>query len=277
MSVTIYQEEIHLASRLAREAGAIIMEVYATEFAVAFKGRNDPVTEADQRANELIVDGLSSAFPKDSIVAEETADRSGALNHGRVWYIDPLDGTKDFIARNGEFCVMIGLAVDGLAQLGLVYGPAEQVLFAGVTDQFAWKETAGSRIPLSVSNVSRPEELRLVVSRSHPSSLIDDFRNQSGITRELRCGSVGLKVGLIASNQADVYIEPSRLSSAWDACGPEAILRGAGGRFTDMAGQTMLYGGTDLRNRKGLVATNAVCHELVLTSLKSLSRDARLL
>jgi 3'(2'), 5'-bisphosphate nucleotidase len=273
MSVTIHQEEIHLASRLAREAGSIIMEIYATEFTVSFKGRNDPVTEADKRANELIVEGLHNAFPDDGIVAEETSDRSASTRPGRVWYIDPLDGTRDFVAKNGEFCVMIGLAVDGLAQLGLVYGPTEHVLFAGVTDQFAWKETGGSRIPLSVSNVSRPEELRLVVSRSHPSSLIDDFRNQSGITRELRCGSVGLKVGLIASNQADVYIEPSRLSSAWDACGPEAILRGAGGRFTDMAGQTMIYGGTDLRNRKGLVATNGACHELVLTSLKSLSHE----
>ena len=277
MSVTIYQEEIHVASRLAREAGAIIMQIYATEFAVAFKGRNDPVTEADKRANELIVDGLSRAFPKDSIVAEETEDQSGALNHGRVWYIDPLDGTRDFVAKNGEFCVMIGLAVDGLARLGLVYGPVEQVLFAGVTDQFAWKETGSSRIPLSVSNVSRLEELRLVVSRSHPSSLIDDFRHRTGITRELRCGSVGLKVGLIASNQADVYIEPSRLSSAWDACGPEAIVRGAGGRFTDMAGQAMIYGGNDLRNQKGLVATNAACHELVLASLRPLVHDATLL
>src|SRR6266496_4036834 len=135
-----WQNEIETASRLAREAGRTIMEIYATDFAVTFKGRNDPVTEADKRANELIVEGLRTAFPHDSIVAEETADRSGALNHGRVWYVDPMDGTKDFISKNGEFCVMIGLAIDGRAQMGVVYGPVEKVLFAGVTDQFAWKE-----------------------------------------------------------------------------------------------------------------------------------------
>jgi len=116
-----WQHEIEVASCLAREAGAAIMDVYATSFAVAYKGPSDPVTEADKRANELIVAGILNAFPKDSIVAEETSDRSGALKEGRVWYIDPLDGTRDFIKKNGEFCVMIGLAVDGQAQLGVVY------------------------------------------------------------------------------------------------------------------------------------------------------------
>lgn len=276
--MTEWQHEIDVASRLAREAGAIIMAVYATEFAVSFKGRNDPVTEADKRANELIVEGLRKEFPDDGIVAEETPDRSGARHVGRVWYIDPLDGTRDFVKKNGEFCVMIGLAIDGQAQLGVVYGPVQKVLFAGVLDQAAWKEEDnGSRVPLSVSKISKPEELRLVVSRSHRSSLIDEFRGRIGITQELCCGSVGLKIGMIASNLADVYIETSSLSSAWDACGPEAILRGAGGRFTDIAGNAMLYGGLELRNRRGLVATNGACHDLVIETLAPLARQANLL
>jgi 3'(2'), 5'-bisphosphate nucleotidase len=272
-----WQHEIQLASHLAREAGAAIMDVYATSFVVAYKGPDDPVTEADKRANELIVGGIRNDFPKDSIVAEETSDRSGALKEGRVWYIDPLDGTRDFIKKNGEFCVMIGLAVDGEAQLGVVYGPVEQVLFVGIADQTAWKELNGARTTLSVSNVTRPEELRLVVSRSHRSGLIDEFRSRTGIAREISCGSVGLKVGLLAERKADIYIETSRLSSAWDACGPEAILRGAGGRFTDMTGKTMHYGGHDLHNQSGLVATNGACHDFVITNLAVLARQAHLL
>jgi 3'(2'), 5'-bisphosphate nucleotidase len=272
-----WQYEIDVASRLAREAGAIIMAIYATEFAVSFKGRNDPVTEADKRANELIVEGLRKEFPDDGIVAEETSDRSGARHAGRVWYIDPLDGTRDFVKKNGEFCVMIGLSVDGRAQLGVVYGPVQKVLFAGISDQAAWKEEDdGSRMPLTVSKISEPQNLRLVVSRSHRSSLIDEFRSRVGITQELRCGSVGLKIGMIASNLADVYIETSSLSSAWDACGPEAILRGARGKFTDMAGNAMLYGGPELRNRRGLVATNGPCHDLVIETLAPLARHANL-
>jgi 3'(2'), 5'-bisphosphate nucleotidase len=261
------QHEIEVASRLAREAGTAIMDVYATSFAVSYKGPNDPVTEADKRANEVVVDGIRNAFPKDSIVAEETSDRSGALNKGRVWYIDPLDGTREFIKKNGEFCVMIGLAVDGQAQLGVVYGPVEQVLFVGITDQTAWKELNGARTTLSVSNVTTPKELRLAVSRSHRSALIDEFRTRTGIVREIRYGSVGLKVGLVAERKADVYIETSGISSAWDTCGPEAILRGAGGHFTDMIGKPLQYGGHDLHNRHGLVATNGACHDFVITNL----------
>jgi len=271
-----WQHEIEVASCLAREAGAAIMDVYATSFAVAYKGPSDPVTEADKRANELIVDGIRNAFPKDSIVAEETSDRSGALNEGRVWYIDPLDGTREFIKKNGEFCVMIGLAVDGQAQLGVVYGPVEQVLFVGIADQAAWKEFNGARTTLSVSNVTRAEELRLVVSRSHRSALVDDFRTRTGIVHEIRYGSVGLKVGLLAEGKADVYIETSSLSSAWDACGPEAIVRGAGGHFTDMIAKTLHYGGRDLHNQRGLVATNGACHDFVITNLAPLARQAHL-
>jgi len=152
----------------------------------------------------------------------------------------------------------------------------EQVLFVGIADQAAWKEFNGARTTLSVSNVTRAEELRLVVSRSHRSALVDDFRTRTGIVHEIRYGSVGLKVGLLAEGKADVYIETSSLSSAWDACGPEAIVRGAGGRFTDMIGKTLHYGGRDLHNQRGLVATNGACHDFVITNLAPLAREAQL-
>jgi 3'(2'), 5'-bisphosphate nucleotidase len=273
----MWQQEIDIASRLAREAGDIILKVYETAFAVSFKGPNDPVTEADKGANDLIVDGLRKAFPQDGVVAEETPDRSDALHQGRVWYVDPLDGTRDFIARNGEFCVMIGLAVDGQAQIGVVYSPVEQVLYGGVTDQTAWKEAGGVRTTLNVSSYSDPQELRLVVSRSHRHPVVDQLKSRVGIRQELRRGSVGLKIGMLAERLADVYIETSTQSSAWDACGPEAILRGAGGRFTDIAGNTIVYGGPELRNRRGLVGSNGRCHDFVLAALQPLARDANLL
>jgi 3'(2'), 5'-bisphosphate nucleotidase len=273
----VWQQELEVASRLAYAAGAIIMQVYATNFAVSFKGPNDPVTEADRRANDLIVEGLRKEFPQDGIVAEETADRSGALHRGRIWYIDPLDGTRDFIAKNGEFCVMVGLAENGLARIGVVYSPVEKLLFGGIADETAWSEHNGAREPLSVSSLSNPQDLRLVVSRSHRHPIIDSVRAHLGLLHEMSFGSVGLKIGLIARQMADVYIEPSSLSSAWDACGPEAILRGAGGRFTDMLGNSLRYGGENLRNQKGLVASNSVCHDRVIAVLRPLAQDAKLL
>ncbi len=96
---------------------------------------------------------------------------------------------------------------------------------------------------------------------------MDEMRTRIGISHERQCGSVGLKIGLIAAAEADVYVDPSGFTSAWDICGAEAILRGAGGRLTDLTGQPIVYGIGDLRNRKGLVATNGACHEHLLAAI----------
>ena len=107
--MTNWSDEIRIASTLARQAGEVIMNIYKKDFSVSYKGTNDPVTEADQLANTLIVKGLMTAFPDDHVVAEESPLPLEAQTTGRVWYVDPLDGTKEFISRNGEFSIMIGL------------------------------------------------------------------------------------------------------------------------------------------------------------------------
>jgi 3'(2'), 5'-bisphosphate nucleotidase len=256
--------EIAEAARIARQAGAILMDIYGTEFAVAYKAEADPVTEADTKANAYIVDQLRQAFPGDGIVAEETEDNSDALKGGRCWYVDPLDGTKEFVARNGEFSVMLGLAIDGVATAGVVYRPDNDKLYSGVVGDGAHVEQRGKRRALEVSSVADPSDLRLVVSRSHRNTAVGEVVTQLGIAQETTMGSVGLKAGLIAEQGADLYVHISDKSSAWDACGPEAVLRAAGGRFTDLAGNAYRYGGTDLRNRSGILACNAAAFDAVL-------------
>ncbi|MFK7989878.1 MAG: 3'(2'),5'-bisphosphate nucleotidase CysQ, partial [Sandaracinaceae bacterium] len=248
--------ELVEAVKLAREAGAILMEVYATDFDVEYKGEQNPVTVADRRANEHLVSRLREAFPHDGVVAEETADTSDALRRGRCWYIDPLDGTKEFIKKNGEFSVMIGLAIDGEARLGVVYKPVDDTLYRGVVGDSAFREVGAKTYALGVTKTSVKEELRLVVSRSHRSEATGEFVDKVGIQNETKSGSVGLKVGLIAQRDADLYLHLSEHSWAWDACAPEAILRAAGGRFTDLAGDAFEYGGEDLRNSRGILACN---------------------
>ncbi len=256
--------EIAEASRIARQAGAILMDIYGTDFDVAYKAAADPVTEADTKANAYIVGELKRAFPEDGIVAEETEDHSDALEGGRCWYVDPLDGTKEFVARNGEFSVMLGLAIDGVATAGIVYQPETDKLYSGVVGSGAYLEERGERRALEVSNVADPSSLKLVVSRSHHNQAVDQVVTQLGITRKTTSGSVGLKAGLIAERKADLYVHISDRSSAWDACGPEAVLRAAGGRFTDLAGRSYRYGGTDMRNRSGILACNAAAYDAVL-------------
>ena len=273
--MTDFTRELDEAARLARAAGTLLMKIYATDFVVAYKGPNDPVTEADKQANALLVTGLRGLFPDDGVVAEESADNSDALRKGRVWYVDPLDGTSDFVLKNGEFSVMVGLAVNGVAHAGVVYRPAGDVLFAGIADQEAWVEEQGRRRPLRVSAKAEPSGLRLVMSRSHRHPLTDAIRKRLGTDKEIVLGSVGLKVGAIAMQQADLYLDLSGFTKAWDSCGPEAILRGAGGRMTDLAGTPLAYGGKELRNMRGLVASNGACHDRVIEAIAPIAREAK--
>jgi len=268
--------ELNEATRIAREAGKILMGIYATEFGVAYKGATDPVTDADTAANAFIVAELEKLFPLDGIVAEETADRSGAVGKSRCWYVDPLDGTKEFIAKNGEFSVMIGLAIEGRAELGVVFQAAHDKLYAGVVGAGATLTRGGESRSLHVSEIADPKDLKLVVSRSHRDKATDALVTRLGITDERPSGSVGIKVGLIAEREADLYIHPSNKSSRWDACAPDAILRAAGGVFLDLAGEPYRYDAIQIPNERGIFACNAACAPKVLEAAREAARSAGL-
>ncbi len=270
------ERELREAAQAARDAGQILLDVYATDFSVTLKGVADPVTRADELSNALLVERLRSLFPNDAIVAEEGHDDRDTARRSRCWYVDPLDGTKEFIAKNGEFSVMIGLAIEGVAMLGVVYQPTADKLYTGIVGQRASLEHAGRTEELRVSERADPAEARLVVSRSHRGKSIDTFVERLGICHEEPSGSVGLKIGLLAEKQADLYVHPSDRSSAWDACAPDAILRAAGGRFTDCTGAPFRYGLTELRNTRGILATNAALFELVVPVARDVAREAGL-
>ncbi len=266
-------EELSVAVELARQAGQIVMDVYRTDFAVAYKGKDDPVTEADRQANDLIVKGLKAAFPRDIVVAEESPLPEALVPSGRIWYVDPLDGTKDFIARNGEFSVMIGLAVNGHAQLGAVYRPDGDVLYAGIVGSEAWMEQGGLRTTLVIEPNDSDRPLILTVSRSHRHPLVEKIGQTIGAGDEIPLGSVGLKIGLIARGEADVYLEPGPYTKRWDSCAPEAILRAAGGTLTTILGHPLSYGGRRLANTQGLLASNGVCHERVVQAVRPVAAE----
>ena len=265
-----WSREIDIASTLARKAGQVIMRVYEENFEIMFKGINDPVTPADQQANAIIVEGLKNHFPQDYIVAEETPFSPAPLTTDRVWYVDPLDGTKEFIARNGEFSTMIGLTIGGRTKLGIVFWPSRDHLYAGITDATAWMEHNGIRQKLNVFQSKDPPRISLVTSRSHRSPVLSALQQNLPIREERRMGSVGLKIAHIAQGKADVYIEPSPFTKAWDACAPEAILRGAGGCFTDIHGELLQYGLDNFRNLHGLVGSTPDCHQRVIDALTGL-------
>ncbi len=256
-----YARELEIASQLARRAGAVILDHYAGSVEIDYKDgdRSNPVTSADRDANALIVEGLREAFPDDGILAEESPDSQQRRQHRRLWCVDPLDGTQEFIKRNGEFVVMIGLATDGEARAGVVYQPTEDELFWGAAG-VAMMERGSERTPLAPGSQSDPTRARLIISRSHRSSTVDRVARELGSSVEIPCGSVGLKASRVARGIADVYVSTSTRTHEWDACAPEAILRAAGGIFTDGAGDPLRYNKDETNTPRGMLATNGPLH-----------------
>ncbi len=265
-----FRQEIDTAIRLVLQGGEIALKYYASDIHVDYKGIDDPVTQADKDINALIVEGLRATFPQDAILAEESADEpEKRLGKRRLWCVDPLDGTKEFTEHVDQWCSMIGLAVAGMATVGVVYSAPKRLLLVGVTSEGAWVWQEGRDwYPLSVSDVQDPREATIAVSRSHRSDKLDAIKRVLGIKREIRHGSVGMKIALLAMQQADLYIHPTPGTKEWDLCAPEAILRAAGGEMTDMYGRPLRYNQPDPRNPYGLIASNGYLHAQALEAVQ---------
>jgi 3'(2'), 5'-bisphosphate nucleotidase len=256
-------------------AAAEIMSVYATPFAVDYKGKDDPVTVADRAANGLVCDAIARDFPGIPIVSEENdpATFAAGLRSSEAFFVDPLDGTREFVAKNGEFCVMIGLTRGGRAVAGVIVCPALGRSFAGSVGVGAIEIAKdGSRRPVRVSSTAALTDARVVVSRSRRTQTIDIVQQHMGVREVLEMGSAGVKAARVACGEAEVYVQPGPAGKRWDACAPDAIVCAAGGMFTDAQGVPIDYASGELENSGGMVATNGRLHDAVLAKVKR--RDA---
>ena len=265
--------ELVAALELARAAGVEVMKLRGGELGVEMKLGNEPVTVADKRASELIVAGLKARFPHDPIVSEEVPTTEATLAAQRIWLVDPIDGTKDFIRGSDGFSVMIGLARGGRPVLGVVHQPALDRTFFATPDGGAHVLAADGVQPLAVSDVAVASDARLVASASHRSADIDRVKQTLGIANEQNVGSVGVKLCLIAMGVRDLYVNPATKTKVWDTCGPEAILTRAGGTLSDLFGDPIDYG--ELRQPRGLVASNGRVHAEVIAKLSPLFEPLR--
>ena len=226
--------------RLALAAGARIMEFYeGPAFAVRAKLDASPVSEADEAADALISDGLRAAFPDIPLVTEEQADTHATT--GRSFLIvDPLDGTKEFVQRRGDFTVNIAYVEDGVPLRGVVYAPAQGRLFytmpsgRAVEEVAPFGETAGVTRPIGVNATPDNRALMVVASKSHRDQATDDYIGRYGV-RDMTSAGSSLKFCLVATGEADLYPRLGR-TMEWDTAAGDAVLRGAGGevvRFDD--------------------------------------------
>jgi 3'(2'), 5'-bisphosphate nucleotidase len=261
------QKALGVAVQLARRAGEVILRYFRTDLEVQRKTEDEPVTRADHEAQAVIIEGLFQHFPDYGVLAEEKADQLSWSQFRRSWVIDPLDGTKDFIAVREGFSVMIGLLEDFQPILGVIYQPVTGLTFQAMRGEGSVMVRDGQEMRLCTATEDRVAHLRLVASKSHRTPIIDDLKQSLGITDEQNVGSVGLKISLIARAERDLYLNPQGHSKLWDACAPEIILAEAGGRMTDLYGDPIRYDPQEIRLNRGIVASNGRSHQAVLSAI----------
>jgi 3'(2'), 5'-bisphosphate nucleotidase len=239
---------LDIARRAAFAAGEAIMAVYAQDFDVRQKLDKTPVTEADLAAERVIVKILQAAFPDIPIVSEEMVDAEGLPPAAsRFWVVDPLDGTREFVAKNDEFSVCIGLVEDGRPVLGVLHGPAVGLTYAANGPDTATRQRRGGAIEPIRARTASPDGFVVVHSRSHENSRrIGEFLQNFSVLERRKCGSA-LKFGLIAAGEADLYPRFGT-TMEWDTAAGQAILEAAGGRVETMSGEPLTYGKPGLKN-----------------------------
>lgn len=229
------------------DAGAEILRIYATDFAVAAKGDASPVTEADQAAEAIILKGLVELAPNIPIVAEEEAAAGRVPAATRTFFlVDPLDGTKEFISRNGEFTVNIALIEDGAPTAGAVYAPALGRIYWGSQGEGSYMAdvTDGELGPAQPIEVrTAPAAITAIGSRSHGGAETDAYLKAFTVAEFKPAGS-SLKFCLLACGEADIYPRMGR-TMEWDTAAGDAVLRAAGGRVETLGGQPLVYGKRD--------------------------------
>jgi 3'(2'), 5'-bisphosphate nucleotidase len=233
---------LDIALRAGLAAGEAIMRIYAQDFDIREKTDRTPVTAADLAAERIIVAMLEAAYPDIPILAEERCEAEGLPPSApRFWAVDPLDGTREFIARNDEFAVCIGLVEAGRPVLGVVHGPAKRLTYAACGPGTATRRR-DARDPEPISaRAPAADGLVVVHSRSHENSRrLAEFLADYPVKERIKCGSA-LKFGVLAAGEADLYPRFGT-TMEWDTAAGQAILEAAGGRVETRAGTALAYG-----------------------------------
>lgn len=241
---------------LVRDAGRAILEVYATAFDVQEKNDHSPLTVADTRSHDIIAQGLTARYPDIPVLSEEgaTIPYSERKNWSYFWLVDPLDGTKEFVQRNGEFTVNIALIEEHRPIVGVIFVPVLDVLYIADVESGAWQITANHRRPLQMQAPPRDMPIRALKSRSRSAPWLEKLL--SGLPAyDVTTKGSALKFCDMASGDADLY---ARLDTTWewDTAAGQAIVTAAGGVVVDPTGQPLTYNKSHLENGPFLVASS---------------------
>ena len=259
----MWDTELRIARELAIKAGEEIMKIYEKDFSdtIEYKGDESPLTQADKASNAVIVSALREEFPTYAILSEEEKDNKERLNNPLCFIVDPLDGTKEFIKRNGQFTVNIALSNNHKTVMGVIYVPVTKELYYASEGDGAYLEKADGTVSrLHVSDVKETSELRAVVSLSHSCKEMTELLEKYNITNLKSMGS-SLKGCLVAKGEADIYFRHNP-TMEWDTAAMQCIVEESGGIFRQMDDSEMLYNRDNSLNEKGFYAINLIENRL---------------
>ncbi len=242
--------------QIAEQAGKLILEVYnKNDFKIKIKDDNSPLTEADKKSNDFITAELKKNFPSIPVLAEEgdAVDYAKRKFWDKFFLVDPLDGTKEFIKRNGEFTVNIALIENKIPVLGVINIPVSGETYYGSIENGSYKLWKGKTNKIEVSKKNKDDELTIVQSRSHAGLEEDKFYGKFRIKEKLSRGS-SLKICLVAEGKADIYFR-SGPTMEWDTAAGHAILLGAGGYFVNKDGSPLVYN-KEINKNFGFIASS---------------------
>ncbi len=257
--------ELAVAKEAAVKAGAAIMDVYenAEDMEVSYKDGDMPLTAADRAADRIIVDMLRKEFPAYAVLSEEEKDDLRRLENDYCFVVDPLDGTKEFLKRNGQFTVNIALAYQHRTVMGVIYVPVTKELYYASQGQGAYLDTEQGRgRRLHVSGCTDKRELRMVMSSSHGCEQMDRLLEKYKIRNFVKMGS-SLKGCVVARGDAEVYYRFNP-TMEWDTAAMQCIAEEAGAVFRQMDDTPMLYNREDSLNAKGFYIINVPENKLEL-------------
>ena len=248
-------------------AGEKIREIYETDFEVKKKEDNSPITKADLESNKILRATLEkTGIP---ILSEESDDDKTRLDSEKVWIVDPLDGTQDFVNKTGEFTILVGLVENHIPVMGLVYLPIKKILYLAEREMGAFCYDLQKWEQISVREVIDLKNCLALVSRHHLSGKEKEILDHLEITNTSTIGST-LKVMEISSGRADIYLTTTNKMSQWDTCASNCIISEAGGRMTDISGNELFYNTEAVKHENGLLVTNGFVHEKAVSKITKL-------
>ena len=236
------KKELKDSIQLSQAAGLMAQEMRKTKMNMKMKSNSEgPVTDADLAVNDFLVSQIQRLYPDDLVVSEESIIPEDLIQDKRVWFIDPIDGTIDFMNSGFEWACMIGMAINGRSVLGVVHQPDMAKLYYAIEGHGAYLKIKNEMIQLKVNRIESPADAILIQSRHHYDKKIDNLAKKIGIKKMLLQSSMGLKVSSIAEGKADIYFNLSKQCHLWDLCASEIILREAGGKIAHENGEPLSY------------------------------------